>query len=131
MGANADRKLLVTSGVLAVLAGLLAAVLIVSQNSQSQGPVALTYWEEQTGKPSKQQRWYQYMSKQDAGPPVGGLGQGWDGVDRVGMFEGEGSEVKPRYAETNEFAVVEPANTGDVTWLLGPQFNTPDNSKLF
>ncbi len=48
--------------------------------------------------PSNQQRWYQWMSHNDAGPPVGALGHGWDGVDRIGMFPGEGPIVKPRFS---------------------------------
>ena len=56
----------------------------------------LTYWEERNpGKPSRQQRWYQYMSNQDAGPMVGALGAGWDGVDRAHMFPGEGAVLDP------------------------------------
>ncbi len=38
------------------------------------------------------------MSHNDAGPPVGALGHGWDGVDRTGMFPGEGPVVKPRFS---------------------------------
>ena len=37
------------------------------------------------------------MSHNDAGPPVGALGHGWDGVDRRGMFPGEGPTIKPRF----------------------------------
>ena len=37
------------------------------------------------------------MSHNDAGPPVGALGHGWDGVDRTGMFPGEGPTIKPRF----------------------------------
>jgi hypothetical protein len=37
------------------------------------------------------------MSHNDAGPQVGALGHGWDGVDRTGMFPGEGPVVKPRF----------------------------------
>ena len=57
----------------------------------------LTYWEERNpgNKPSRQQRWYQYMSNQDAGPMVGALGAGWDGVDRSHMFPGEGAVLDP------------------------------------
>ena len=54
--------------------------LMVNQHSDASPPAMrgqtqmLTYWEEQTGKPSRQQRWYQWMSNQDAGPMVGALG---------------------------------------------------------
>ena len=53
---------------------------MVNQHSDASPPAVrgqtqmLTYWEEQTGKPSRQQRWYQWMSNQDAGPMVGALG---------------------------------------------------------
>ena len=53
---------------------------MVNQHSDASPPAMrgqtqmLTYWEEQTGKPSRQQRWYQWMSNQDAGPMVGALG---------------------------------------------------------
>ena len=40
------------------------------------------------------------MSHNDAGPPVGALGHGWDGVDRTGMFPGEGPRIIPRFPES-------------------------------
>jgi hypothetical protein len=66
----------------------------------------LTYWEEQTGKPSRQQRWYQWMKNQDAGPVVGALGAGWDGVDRNHMFPGEGAVLDPEDPRQGSLAPV-------------------------
>ena len=106
----------------------------------------LTYWEERTLQPSRQQRWYQvdplvlvhahtrkdalphrtapppltsvtlmsshttttqkYMASQDAGPMVGALGHGWDGVDRAHMFDGEGAVLNPADPRRGELAPV-------------------------
>jgi len=80
----------------------------------------LTYWEERNpGTPSRQQRWYQWMSNQDAGPMVGALGAGWDGVDRAHMFAGEPAVLDPadpRYGELSPVARF-PENQAAQEWI--------------
>jgi len=79
----------------------------------------LTYWEEQTGKPSRQQRWYQWMNDQDAGPMVGALGAGWDGVDRAHMYPGEGAVLDPMDPRRGSLSPVPrfPEDRADQEWI--------------
>eukprot|EP00286_Rhodomonas_abbreviata_P009118 CAMPEP_0181320090 /NCGR_PEP_ID=MMETSP1101-20121128/17929_1 /TAXON_ID=46948 /ORGANISM="Rhodomonas abbreviata, Strain Caron Lab Isolate" /LENGTH=195 /DNA_ID=CAMNT_0023427753 /DNA_START=6 /DNA_END=593 /DNA_ORIENTATION=+ len=104
------------AALLCVAVCALAAQLTFSSNSAVK-PVVLTWYEERTGQPSKQQRWYQWMSHNDAGPMVGGLGQGWDGVDREGMFPGDGPTVLPRYAMDGSLSVMEKARMTSLSQL--------------
>ena len=46
------------------------------------------------------------MASQDAGPVVGALGHGWDGVDRAHMFDGEGAVLNPADPRRGELAPV-------------------------
>mmetsp|Transcript_7762 Transcript_7762/g.23398 ORF Transcript_7762/g.23398 Transcript_7762/m.23398 type:complete len:200 (+) Transcript_7762:38-637(+) len=92
-----------TGALFLVLALVALAAFVANQNLIA--PTELTYWEEETRLPSQQQRWLQWMSHNDAGPPVGALGHGWDGLDRTGMFPGEGPKIIPRFPEPNAVVI--------------------------
>ncbi|EKX51417.1 hypothetical protein GUITHDRAFT_150897, partial [Guillardia theta CCMP2712] len=77
-----SQRLFLRAGFL-FFASFLALVVMTHMSAK---PTELTYWEDQTGLPSRQQRWFQWQAMQDAGPPIGEHGMWWDGVDRMHMF---------------------------------------------
>eukprot|EP00285_Hemiselmis_virescens_P008626 CAMPEP_0173383940 /NCGR_PEP_ID=MMETSP1356-20130122/6507_1 /TAXON_ID=77927 ORGANISM="Hemiselmis virescens, Strain PCC157" /NCGR_SAMPLE_ID=MMETSP1356 /ASSEMBLY_ACC=CAM_ASM_000847 /LENGTH=181 /DNA_ID=CAMNT_0014339035 /DNA_START=26 /DNA_END=571 /DNA_ORIENTATION=- len=105
--------------VLAVVACMVAVSGVITLVGTWHGegaPVELTFWEDQTGQPSPQQRWYQYMSRQDSGPPVGALGHGWDGVNRDGQFPGDWGYVEKK-AKLQSLSQLDPLSRGSDSYL--------------
>jgi hypothetical protein len=58
------------------------------------------------------------MSSQDAGPPVGSLGQGWDGKDRYGLFPGDYGYVSMKNGgRTTELSELDPLAQGSGAYV--------------
>jgi len=63
-------------------------------------------------------RRFQHMSSQDAGPPVGSLGQGWDGKDRYGLFPGDYGYVSMKNGgRTTELSELDPLAQGSGAYV--------------